>query len=338
VPDCAAVQGDRLDAYLDTVLIAGREQRAIIIAEYDPAWPQRFELERTRIAAALGRLARRIEHVGSTAVPGLAAKPIVDLLVMVVDPDDEAAFAPALERAGYVLRVREPMHRMFRTPALDVHVHVWGDSDPQVERHLAFRDRLRASLEDRARYDKLKRALAQREWSDMNHYAEAKGPLIESILAHAWGAPQSTAGPIRPARFIDATAIAALLGELGYPTEVDDARARLERLRGRDDCGALVYVVERKPVGLVTYQLIELIYQPRPQCRITALVVRADHRRRGIARALIDAIESVARERDCYRLEVTTRQDRPHALSLYLACGFHERPRRLVKMLAAGDA
>ncbi len=152
-----------------------------MIAEYDPAWPQRFERERRRLAAALGRAALRIEHVGSTAVPGLAAKPIVDVLVAVADPEDDS-FAAPLEAAGYELRVRERGHRMFRTPARDVHVHLWAAGDPEVERTLRFRDRLRSDAADRAAYERLKRELAGREWGDMNEYAEAKDPLIKEIL------------------------------------------------------------------------------------------------------------------------------------------------------------
>jgi GrpB-like predicted nucleotidyltransferase (UPF0157 family) len=177
---------DALNARLDAVLIGGRERRAVVIAEPDPAWPARFARERERIAAALGAAALRIEHIGSTAVPGLPAKPIVDVLVEVADAEDEPAFVPALERAGYVLRVREPGHRMLRTPELDVHVHVWTAGGEEARRHLAFRDRLRASDADRAAYAALKRELAAREWDDINHYAEAKGPLIREIEARAF--------------------------------------------------------------------------------------------------------------------------------------------------------
>ena len=148
---------DELNATLDQVLIGGRERRAIVIAGPDPAWPKRFEAERARIAGALGSRALLIEHVGSTSVPGLAAKPIIDVLVAVADADEEPAFVPALERAGYVLRVREPGHRMLRTPELDVHVHVWGEGDDEIRRMLAFRDRLRASDADRDAYERLKR-------------------------------------------------------------------------------------------------------------------------------------------------------------------------------------
>ena len=166
------------DAYLDRVLVGGRERREIVIADYDPAWPERFAVERERIRAALGDRALRIEHIGSTSVPGLAAKPIVDILVEVASVDDVD-----LEPAGYVLRVREEGHRMFRTPELDVHVHVWASGSPNIASDLAFRDRLRSSPEDRAAYEALKRELATRDWPDLNYYAEAKGPLIREILA-----------------------------------------------------------------------------------------------------------------------------------------------------------
>jgi GrpB-like predicted nucleotidyltransferase (UPF0157 family) len=179
------VPEDDLNAYLDQVLIGGRERRPVVIADYDPDWPARFERERARIAGAIGPSARRIEHVGSTSVPGLASKPIIDILVAVGDVADDATYVPALEAVGYVLRVREADHRMLRTPELDVHVHVWSETDPEIGRTLAFRDRLRASAEDRAAYEALKRELAQREWEDMNHYARAKGALIEEILGRA---------------------------------------------------------------------------------------------------------------------------------------------------------
>ena len=174
------------EAHLDRVLSGGRERREIVIADYDPAWPQRFAAERERIAEALGDRALRIEHIGSTSVPGLAAKPIVDILVEVASLD-----AVDLEPAGYVLRVREAGHRMFRTPERDVHVQVWPSGAPNIESDLAFRDRLRASPEDRAAYEALKRELATRDWPDLNHYAEAKGPLIRAIRARG-GYQEST--------------------------------------------------------------------------------------------------------------------------------------------------
>src|SRR6202042_1291910 len=99
--------------------------------------------------------------------------------------------------------------------------HVWNERDPEVDRYLVFRDRLRASPDDRTEYERLKRSLAQREWSDMNHYAEAKGPLIAEILGRA------KRSHIRRARSSDAPAVALLLGDLGYPTGEHDAVAQL---------------------------------------------------------------------------------------------------------------
>lgn len=109
------------DAYLEQVLVGGREPRAIVIVDYDASWPGRFVAHRDRVARALGPVACSIEHIGSTAVPGLAAKPIIDLLVAVKDPDEESPMVPGMQAAGYHLRVRERGHRMFRTPERDVH-------------------------------------------------------------------------------------------------------------------------------------------------------------------------------------------------------------------------
>ena len=180
----AAPEDDHLDEYLDTVLIGGREARTVEIVEYRDDWPNRYSAEAQRIAGALGATARRIDHIGSTAVPGLAAKPIVDILVTVGDPEDESAFRAPLEAAGYVLRVREPNHRMFRTPDRDVHVHIWPSGGDEERKLLLFRDRLRSSRDDRLRYEQTKKALAGR-YRDVNYYAEAKTAVIEDILRTA---------------------------------------------------------------------------------------------------------------------------------------------------------
>ena len=180
----------------DSVLIGGREARPIVVVDYDPAWTERFETERARIATALPD-ARGIEHVGSTSVPGLAAKPIIDIVVISAGPID-GAVAP-LEAAGYVLRVVEPDHRMLRTPERDVHVHLWEDDDEQ-RRHLLFRDWLREDADDRERYAAVKRELATREWGDMNDYADAKSPVITEITARAeaWAAETGRRYPPAP--------------------------------------------------------------------------------------------------------------------------------------------
>ncbi len=165
-------------------LVGGPEPGPIRLVPYREEWAERFAVERARIAAALGDAAVMIEHVGSTAVPGLVAKPIVDILVAVRDPTDPVHEA-ALVGAGYLLRVEEPEHRMFRTPERDVHVHLWVAGTEDVTRHLEFRDRLRASEADRRAYAALKHELAAREWADVNDYATAKGPLIGEIAGRA---------------------------------------------------------------------------------------------------------------------------------------------------------
>ena len=166
-------------------LIGGMERQGIRIVDYDPTWPVKFETQRQIIARALGDAALRIEHIGSTSVPGLAAKPIIDILIAVENSVDEFNYLPQLEAAGYVLRVREPdwhEHRMLRTSAKDVHVHVYSAGCVEVERVLSFRDHLRTHAQDRRRYEETKRTLAQIDWPDMNAYADAKTEVIESIL------------------------------------------------------------------------------------------------------------------------------------------------------------
>ena len=166
-------------------LIGGIEKREIVIVPYNPAWPARFAVERRRIVDALGAAARRVDHVGSTSVPGLDAKPVIDIDLSVQDPDDEPAYLPVLEQAGYHLRVRQPGHRMVRTAALDVHVHICAEGSEWERRHLLFRDWLRLDEPDRGAYAALKRDLARRDWLDMNAYAESKGTLIGEITARA---------------------------------------------------------------------------------------------------------------------------------------------------------
>lgn len=164
--------------------VGGTEKRRVTLAEHNPDWTMRFEMERRRIVSALGDGAKQIEHVGSTSVPGLAAKAVVDVLVAVEDPhDDDLRFA--LERAGYVLRVEEPGHRMYRTPKRDVHVHLWEVGSSEISRLLAFRNRLRRDGADRSLYERVKRELAKRDWNDVNDYAQAKTAVIQQILARA---------------------------------------------------------------------------------------------------------------------------------------------------------
>lgn len=166
-------------------LIGGPERRVIAVVDYDATWPEIFELHRQRILDALGDRARRVDHMGSTSVPGLAAKPIVDIQLSVPDVEHEVSYLPALHHAGYELRVREVRHRMLRTPQLDVHVHVCDAGSDWERRHLLFRDWLRRSPDDRERYAATKRGLASEDWPTMEHYSHAKTQVIGEITARA---------------------------------------------------------------------------------------------------------------------------------------------------------
>jgi len=160
----------------------------IKLVEYDPAWPELFTREAQRIRAALGLRALRLEHIGSTSVPGLIAKPIIDILLVVTDSADESAYVPALEAAGYVLRVREPdwhQHRLFKGPDTNINLHVFTIGSVEIERVLLLRDRLRNDQADRELYAETKRRLAGQNWKYVQHYADAKSKVVETIIIHA---------------------------------------------------------------------------------------------------------------------------------------------------------
>jgi GrpB-like predicted nucleotidyltransferase (UPF0157 family) len=166
-------------------LIGGIERRQLELVAYDDEWPAVFSAHRERIREALRTTSVDIEHIGSTSVPGLAAKPIIDIVVAVDDVTAEEDYLPPLLAAGYELRVREPGHRLVRTPARDVHVHILGRDDPALERYLVFRDRLRADADDRDLYARTKRELIGQGFQDMNAYSDAKTEVIGAILARA---------------------------------------------------------------------------------------------------------------------------------------------------------
>lgn len=180
-----AERGSRRPDVTTTDIIGGTEKRTLALVDYDAAWPQAYLEHEQRIRASLGPAAVQIEHIGSTSVPGLAAKPIIDVLVTVADITAEEDYLDGLLHAGYDLRVREPGHRLVRTPARDVHVHVMEVGDGAAEDYLLFRDHLRANVGDRALYERTKRDLLMQEWADMNAYAEAKSGVITEIKARA---------------------------------------------------------------------------------------------------------------------------------------------------------
>jgi GrpB-like predicted nucleotidyltransferase (UPF0157 family) len=158
------------------------------LAPPDPQWPQQY----AEVAAVIRRVLRStdvvVEHVGSTSVPGLAAKPVLDVLLLVPDPTDEAAYVPPLEEAGILLQFREPewnQHRFLKGRDPVVQVHVFAKSSGEAERMLVFRDRLRSDDGDRKLYEETKRQLAQRRWERVQDYADAKADIVEAIIARA---------------------------------------------------------------------------------------------------------------------------------------------------------
>ena len=182
------VDPEARDAELAAVRIGPLEilDGPVTLHDYDARWPELFADEERRIRGALGDRALRLEHVGSTSVPGLVAKPRIDVLLVVADPADEPSYAPALQAAGYTLRVREPdwhEHRMFNGPETAVNLHVFGPGAPEIDRMLRFRDHLRTDPEDRDRYAAAKRELAARHWRHIQDYADAKTEVIEAILS-----------------------------------------------------------------------------------------------------------------------------------------------------------
>jgi GrpB-like predicted nucleotidyltransferase (UPF0157 family) len=187
------------DDYMSAVTIGARRRvdGPVHLADYDPDWPALYEREATRVRGLLGDRVLLLEHVGSTSVPGLPAKPVVDMLLAVGDSADEPAYVPSLEDGGYVVRIREPdwhEHRVFKGPDTDVNLHTFSDGSSEIARMLAFRDRLRTHEGERERYLQAKRELAARHWVYIQDYADAKGEVVEGIIARAY-ADRENAGP-----------------------------------------------------------------------------------------------------------------------------------------------
>ncbi len=160
----------------------------ILLVDYDPEWPILFEREAAKIRAALGDRALMIEHAGSTSVPGLIAKPIIDIILAVANSGDESAYVPDLEAAGYPLRIREPgweEHRLLKGAHPDVNLHVFTAGSREITRMLTLRDWLRANEADRELYAATKRELASRTWKYVQNYADAKTTVIAEIMARA---------------------------------------------------------------------------------------------------------------------------------------------------------
>ncbi len=188
----------------------------VVIAEADPTWAEEYAVEESLVRGALGAVATRVHHAGSTSVPGLAAKPVIDILLTVADPAAEASYVPMLESVGYVLHHREPHwhhHRLLkkgtphfapdRPPGPRVNLHVFPDDCEEVRRMLAFRDWLRVDEDDRRLYEETKRALAARSWDTVQDYADAKTVVVAQIMERALAAadqPSKRDGSPAPTR------------------------------------------------------------------------------------------------------------------------------------------
>ncbi|KHN96119.1 GrpB domain protein [Metarhizium album ARSEF 1941] len=166
------------------------------IVEPDPSWPRQFEQLRARIKNALGGTALAIAHTGSTSVPGLPAKNIIDIDLTVKDVGDEDSYVPQLESAGFTFLLREKPwhgHRLFGmgwdpTP---VNLHVFGPDCPEVERHRIFREWLVKNARDRERYAETKResaAESRRRGESMMEYNTRKEKVLREILDNAFRA------------------------------------------------------------------------------------------------------------------------------------------------------
>jgi GrpB-like predicted nucleotidyltransferase (UPF0157 family) len=189
-------------------LVARERGSRVFLSEPDPSWVVDYAVEQELISEALGPVLVTIDHAGSTSVPDLAAKPIVDVVLTVEDPTDEAAYVQPLQSAGYVFHHREPHwheHRLFkkgmphfapdRPPGPRVNLHVFPHLCDEVRRMLVFRDWLRSNPVDRDRYEQVKRRLAAQEWEVVQDYADAKSDVVAEIMERALQASNGDGSP-----------------------------------------------------------------------------------------------------------------------------------------------
>ncbi|KAJ4252329.1 hypothetical protein NW762_010927 [Fusarium torreyae] len=164
-----------------------------VIVEPDPSWPDIFALTKARIESALGDTAISIDHVGSTSVPGLPAKAVIDIDLTVKDADNEESYVPSLEKVSFHFLIRERAwhgHRFFcNYDPVPINLHVWGPDCPEAERHKIFRDWLRRNEDDRKLYANIKRGAAKlsvEKGENINEYTARKDNVIHEILQRAF--------------------------------------------------------------------------------------------------------------------------------------------------------
>ena len=182
--------GQQLTVYANDHYVTDRPRldSTVHLAEPDPGWSATGVRLVAEVREALGPMAVVVAHAGSTSVPGLAAKPVIDLVLGVPDPTDETTYVPALEELGYALRIREPEwreHRLLRHTDPVANLHVFASGDDEISRMLAFRDHLRRDDRDRATYEDTKRDLAARTWEFVQDYADAKSDVVNEVVSRA---------------------------------------------------------------------------------------------------------------------------------------------------------
>jgi GrpB-like predicted nucleotidyltransferase (UPF0157 family)/GNAT superfamily N-acetyltransferase len=305
----------------DEILIGGIEVRSIVLADYNDSWPLKFREHATAIKKAMGSGAVAVEHVGSTAVPNIAAKPIIDVLLVVEDSGNESEYLPLMTGIGYELRVREPEwheHRMFRTEARDVHVHVFSQGCVEISRMLTFRNRLRRSKEDRLRYELTKRRLAAKGMRDMNAYAEAKSEIVKSILS---GELQISNAAETDADSIMACARAAYskyVRRIGREPAPMNADFRKQIAKG------IVYVAQ---IASEFAGFIVFYPSDNERIHIESVAVLPELMGQGIGRVLIRHAEMTAAARGFNVIELYTNEAMTENLAMYARLGYVETGR-----------
>jgi GrpB-like predicted nucleotidyltransferase (UPF0157 family)/uncharacterized glyoxalase superfamily protein PhnB/predicted kinase len=248
--------GQQITVYHNENYLSPRQKHdaPVLLAEPDEDWPRTGAALIADLRDALGADAVVLEHVGSTSIPGLPAKPVIDLVLGVPDPTDEPAYVPQVEAVGYELHAREPEwheHRLLRHRDPAVNLHVFAASSGEIERMVGFRDHLRRDPDDFDRYLNAKRELAARTWEFVQDYADAKSEVVEDILRRALGSsradPAPTEVPLRgcfvlvsgPPASGKTTVAATLAPVLGLPLLAKDTlKESLLRTLGASDLAA----------------------------------------------------------------------------------------------------
>jgi len=188
--DIIGPEAPQTDDQIEAAIVGNKQplNSTIHLAPYDPAWPMQFEVLKKQICEVLKTTVLQLEHVGSTSVPGLSAKPVIDMVLVVTDSSEETSYVKPLEEIGYTLRIREPdwyEHRVLNPPVINGNLHVFSPGCEEIDMMIMFRDWLRKHPEDKECYEKTKCELAARTWKYVQNYADAKSQVVQEILSRA---------------------------------------------------------------------------------------------------------------------------------------------------------